>query len=67
MSASQWTSEGTLDPATKTMTDWMEGVGHDGKPTKMKAVTQWKDDDTRVFTMYMGETPTMKITYKRRK
>jgi hypothetical protein len=38
----------------------------------MKAVTQMKDDDTRVFTMYAKgpdgkEAPTMRITYKRRK
>lgn len=67
MSTGVFTSEGTLDPATKTMTDWMEGPGPDGKPMKMKAVTEWKDDDTRVFTMYMGEQPSMRITYKRRK
>jgi hypothetical protein len=67
MSSGVWTSEGTFDPATKTLTDAMEGPGPDGKPMKCKAVTEWKDADTKVFTMYMGEAPTMRITYKRRK
>ncbi len=67
MSTGVWHSEGTMDPATKTMTDWMEGPGPDGKPMKHKTVTEWKDADTRVFTMYMGDTPSMRITYKRRK
>jgi uncharacterized protein DUF1579 len=67
MTSALTTSEGTYDPATKTETSWMDTVGHDGKPTKMKATTEWKDDDTRVFTMYMGEAPSMRITYKRRK
>lgn len=50
----------------------IDGPGPDGKPTKIKAVTQYKDDDTRVFTMYMKgadgkEVPSMRISYKRRK
>jgi hypothetical protein len=50
----------------------IEGPGPDGQPMKMKAVTEYKDDDTRVFTMYMNgpdgkEAPSMRITYKRRK
>ena len=37
--------------------------------TKTKETTEWKDADTRVFTMYApdGKTPVMRITYKRRK
>jgi hypothetical protein len=60
-------SEGTYDAATKTATDIMESPGPDGKPMKIKATTVWKDSDTRVFTMYEGEKPSMKITYTRRK
>ena len=67
MTSALTTSEGTYDAASKTETSWMDTVGHDGKPTKMKATTVWKDDDTRVFTMYTGETPSMRITYKRQK
>jgi hypothetical protein len=64
--------EATYDPAKKAMTGWMEGPDPAGKVMKMKEVTEWKDDDTRVFTMFTAtpdgkETPTMKITYKRRK
>jgi hypothetical protein len=67
MTASLTLSEGTFDAATKTATDIMEGPGPDGKPMKIKATTVWKDNDTRVFTMFMGEQPSMRITYTRRK
>ena len=66
-------SHGTYDAAKKTMTEWMEGPDMTGKISKMKTVTDWKDADTRVFTMYNPagpdgkETPGMRITYKRRK
>ena len=65
-------TESAYDPATKTSTGILEGPGPDGMPMKMKAVTQYQDDDTRVFTMYMKgpdgkEAPSMRITYKRRK
>jgi len=64
--------ESTYDAATKTMTGWIEGPDMTGKISKMRAVTQYKDPDTRVFTMYMTgpdgkEVQTMKITYTRRK
>jgi hypothetical protein len=64
--------EATYDPAKKTMTGWVEGPDPSGKVTKTKEVTEWKDDDTRIFTMLMTapdgkEYPLMKITYKRRK
>ncbi len=65
-------SESTYDPVKKTMTGWMEGTDMQGKPSKMKAVTEFKDENTRVFTMYTTgadgkEVPAMRINYKRRK
>jgi len=61
--------EGTYDPATKTLTAMMEGPDPSGVVTKIKETTEWKDADTRVFTMYApdGKTVSMRITYKRRK
>jgi hypothetical protein len=72
MSTGVFTIEGTYDAASRSMTSMMSGPGEDGQPMTMKAVTQMKDDDTRVFTMHMKgpdgkEAPTMRITYKRRK
>jgi uncharacterized protein DUF1579 len=72
MSTGVYVAESTYDPAAKSMTGWIDGPGPDGKPTRTKTVTQLKDDDTRVFTMYGPgpdgkEAPTMRITYKRRK
>ena len=45
-------SESTYDAAAKTMTGWMEGPDMTGKVTKMKSVVDYKNADTRVFTMY---------------
>jgi hypothetical protein len=63
-------SEGTWDPASRTITGWMEGPDMTGKIMKMKSVVQYKGG-SRVFTMYGEgggkETPTMRITYTRRK
>jgi Protein of unknown function (DUF1579) len=73
MSTGFTTGEATYDPKTKTMTGVMEGFDPaQGKTVKMRDTTEWKDADTKVFTMYMTgpdgkEAPTMKITYKRRK
>lgn len=69
MSAAQNLSEGTYDPTTKTLTGYIDGPGPDGKPARMKQVSEWKDPDTRVFTMYPpnGNDPMMRITYKRQK
>jgi hypothetical protein len=67
------TMEGTYDAATKTMKATMEGPDPTGAVTKTSVTTQWKDADTRVFTMYGpagadGKAPeVMRITYKRRK
>src|SRR5262249_23101341 len=72
MSSGLATSEASYDPATKSMTAWMEGPDMTGKVVKMRAVTEWKDADTRVFTLYQPgpdgkEVTGLKITYKRRK
>jgi Protein of unknown function (DUF1579) len=64
--------EATLDPSKNVMTGTMEGTDPSGAVTKMKEVTEWKDADNRLFTLYVPmpdgkEFPVMKITYKRRK
>jgi hypothetical protein len=63
------TVEATYDPVRKMVTGTMEGTGPDGTMMKTKQTTEWKDADTRVFTMYApdGTTPMMRISYKRRK
>jgi hypothetical protein len=72
MSTGFMQGESTYDPKTKTMTGWVEGPDLSGKTMKMRETTEWKDADTKVFTMYATgpdgkEAPSMKITYKRRK
>jgi Protein of unknown function (DUF1579) len=69
MTPAYYTVEGSYDPSTKTLTATMEGPDHTGQVTKTKATTEWKDADTRVFTMYGpdGKSVGMRITYKRRK
>jgi hypothetical protein len=64
--------ESDYDPATRTFTGWLDGLDYSGQPTKIKAVTTWKDPTTRVFTMSLkgpdGKDMTaMRITYTRRK
>jgi hypothetical protein len=71
MSTGLSTSEGTYDPKTQTMTARFEGPGPDGTPMKMRTTTEWKDANTRVFTMYSPagrgeEFVVMRISYKRR-
>jgi hypothetical protein len=68
MSVGLATMEGTWDPKTNTMTEWMEGPDPSGKVSKMKAVSEWKDDSTRVFSMYEEgkDKPSMRITYKKK-
>jgi hypothetical protein len=57
----------------KAMSGTMQGPDMSGKMTKMRATTEWKDDGTRVFTVYgpkndSGKEPvSMRITYRRRK
>jgi hypothetical protein len=53
------------------MTGSMEGADATGKPSKMKSVVQYKDANTRVFTMYVTapggqEVPGMRITYTKK-
>jgi uncharacterized protein DUF1579 len=73
MSTGFMTGEATYDPKTKTMTGFVEGFDPgQGSNVKMKQTTEYKDADSKVFTMYMTgpdgkEVPMMKITYKRRK
>ena len=71
MTPGYYTVEATYDAATKTMTGTMEGPRPDGGVTRVKTkeTTEWKDADTRVFTMYApdGKAPVMRISYKRRK
>jgi hypothetical protein len=72
MSTGLMLGEASYDPATKTMTGWVEATDPSGKPQKMKETSEHKDPDTRVFTMYMTgpdgkEMPGMRITYKRKK
>ncbi|HET7295045.1 MAG TPA: DUF1579 domain-containing protein [Vicinamibacteria bacterium] len=72
MSAGIMLGESTYDAATKTATGWMEGPDMTGKTVKTKSVVQYKDPDTRVFTMYKvgadgKEVAEMKISYTRKK
>jgi len=53
------------------VTGWMEGPDMTGKVVKSKAVGQYKDANTRVFTMYTTgpdgkDVPSMKISYTRK-
>lgn len=72
MSQGLMIGETAYDPATKTATGWMEGPDTTGKVVRMKSVVQYKDPNTRVFTMH-GPGPDgkdaqmMRITYTRRK
>jgi uncharacterized protein affecting Mg2+/Co2+ transport len=65
-------SDSAYDAATKTMTGSMQMPDASGKLANFKMVTEWKDADTRQFTIW-GPGPDgkewagLKITYKRRK
>jgi hypothetical protein len=69
MSNSPMTMEGTFDKEKKTLTMGGEGPGIDGKPTKYKSVTEFKDDDNMVMSMWMGDgkDPMFVVTFKRKK
>ncbi len=72
MSSGLMVGESTYDAAKKTATGWMEGPDRSGKVVKSRAVVEYKDADTRIFSMYQPgpggkEALTMKISYKRRK
>jgi uncharacterized protein DUF1579 len=64
--------ESDYDAATRTFTGWLDGLDYAGQPTKIKAVTAFKDPTTRVFTMTLKgpdgkEMTAMRITYTKRK
>lgn len=70
MSSGLAVSEATWDPTARTMTGHMEGPDMTGKVVKIKSVVEYKDRNSRVFTMYTpaaggNETVSMRITYKR--
>ena len=72
MSTSPMISEGTFDQDKNVLTMIGEGPGPDGKPTKYKMTTHYKDKDSFVWTMFGTgpdgeEAPMMSISYKRRK
>jgi hypothetical protein len=69
ISASPMTMEGTYDKEKKVLSMNGEGPGMDGKPTKYKSTTEFKDADTMVMSMWMGETkePGFVVTFKRKK
>jgi hypothetical protein len=64
--------EGTYDPEKKTLTGTMDARDMNGNAAKFRETTEWKDPNTRVFTMYGpktadGKEPVMmRISYKRR-
>ena len=72
MSPGIYTSEGTFDKSGKVLTETMEGPDPQGKPMKMRAVTQIKDSDHVHFQMHLrGEDGKdvlmMEIAYTRKK
>ena len=69
MGTSPLVMEGTFDKEKKALTMVGDGPGMDGKPTKYKIVTEWKDDDTVHVSMFMGGGSDQACTgvYKRRK
>jgi Protein of unknown function (DUF1579) len=72
MSTGLGITESAYDPATKKSSGWMEAPDMTGKVSRMKSTGEYTDNDHRVFTMYATgpdgkESPTMRITYTRRK
>jgi hypothetical protein len=72
MSTGLMTSESTYDPATKSLTGWMEGPDMTGAAQKSKSTSTFADADHKSMTMFMTgpdgkETQMMKISYTRRK
>jgi hypothetical protein len=64
-------NEGTFDKEGKTYTETGEMTGPDGKVQKTKAVTEFKDKDSFIFTMSLvadgKEQKMLEITYTRKK
>jgi hypothetical protein len=72
MSPSLYSVEGEFDKAGKVLTEKMEGPNPEGKPMKMRMVTELKDKNTFVQKMYMTgpdgkEMLGMETTYTRKK
>jgi hypothetical protein len=69
MSSSPMTMEGTYDKEKKVLTMSGDGPGFDGKPTKYKSVTEFKDADNMVMSMWMGDSKDAMfvVTFKRKK
>jgi hypothetical protein len=72
MSTSLGLMEASYDAAKKTMTGSMNGPDATGKIVAMRMVTEYKDADNRVFSMYSPgpdgkEFCGLRISYKRRK
>jgi hypothetical protein len=64
--------ESTYDAKGKKWSGTMEGPDMTGNVVKSRAVGEWRDANTRVFTMYSAgpdgkEAQSMKITYTKRK
>lgn len=61
--------EGDYDKDKKTLTMSGTGPGMDGAATKYKSVSEYPDDDTVNFAMYVGDTqePSFTVVYKRKK
>jgi hypothetical protein len=61
--------EGTYDAKTKTLTMTGEAPDMEGKLAKWKSVTEYPDNDTVNFTMYLADAkePMFSIVYKRKK
>jgi hypothetical protein len=70
-SPSFWASEGTWDPATSTLTMWIESIDSQGQKVRWREETVLKGEDTRTFTMYVPgpqstEAAGVTIVYHRR-
>lgn len=68
-SAFPMVSEGTYDKEKKVLTMVGNAPGPDGAMVKHRMTTEYKDDNTVLFTMYMGDVkePGFTIVYKRKK
>jgi hypothetical protein len=72
MSSGLAISEMTYDAGTRKGTAWMEGPDMTGTVVKSKSVSEYRDNDHKVMTMYMTgpdgkEVQTLRISYTRRK
>jgi hypothetical protein len=72
MSPGIYNAEGAFDPSGKVFTETLEGPCPEGKPMRMRAVTQIKGNDHMHFQMHMRgddgkETLMMEIAYTRKK